>query len=777
MFFYLLLTLEIKQVIVTLFQKFVKIIGASSLLSFLSWFSTSVCQAQASFYDLNTIQQISISFTQPNWDYQMDTSKIGQDGYVLASQVVINGISFDSVGIKYKGNSSYNVNQTKNSLHIQLDFIKSNQNYQGFADIKLSNGWSDPSSLREVLSFKLLRNYMAAPGSNFARVSINGSYFGFYSNTESINKEFCLKHFYSSGNTLVKCNPLVVGTYLPNLDYLGPDSSLYYNRYELKSDYAWKDLIHLCDSLKNNPNKIHKNLDIDRILWMLAFNNVTINLDSYSGAFAQNYYLYKDNNDRFNPVLWDLNMNFGGFPNTGVGAPLSLSQMQTMSPMLHLTNSSRPLIKQILGDSSYMKMYIAHMRTITAECFANNSYQTDVTNIRTLIDSSVQTDPNGLFPYSQFQLSLTTNINSGPFQIPGIYNLIPGRVSYLNATNEFLQVPPVIDSIQVNPLAPFLSDTVWITCYLTNANKVQLGYRNYTPSIFNKISMVDDGNHHDGTAGDGTFGIGIPAVSASIEYFVYAENYMAGIFSPERAEHEYYIIPINISPSNPGDVVLNEFVSINQTGITDLEGKHEDWIELVNKTNTPIGLVGLYLSDDPGNPTKWPFPSNEVIPANGFAGVWADEDSASFEMHCNFKLSGSGEFLILSNSAGFIYDSVSFGPQLPDVGMARCPDGTGAFSSTYQPTFLASNTCTNGLFDNSFQYPHVKVHPNPTHGIINLESVEPLEEIELINLLSNKIAFHKISNNHFTTIDLSSYERGFYILKLNHKTYHKVILF
>ena len=42
------------------------------------------------------------------------------------------------------------------------------------------------------------------------------------------------------------------------------------------------------------PPVAEKVLDVDRALWMLAFNNVLVNLDSYSGAFRQNYYLYHD---------------------------------------------------------------------------------------------------------------------------------------------------------------------------------------------------------------------------------------------------------------------------------------------------------------------------------------------------------------------------------------------------------------------------------------------------------------------------------------------------
>ena len=84
-----------------------------------------------------------------------------------------------------------------------------------------------------------------------------------------------------------------------------------------------------------NFTQIETVLDVDRALWMLAFNNVLVNLDSYSGAFRQNYYLYKDQNDRFDPIVWDLNMSFAGFPGgTGGGAYTAT----TLDPMSNSTS-------------------------------------------------------------------------------------------------------------------------------------------------------------------------------------------------------------------------------------------------------------------------------------------------------------------------------------------------------------------------------------------------------------------------------------------------------
>jgi hypothetical protein len=55
--------------------------------------------SQAYLYDIGQIQQIEITFTQTNWDFQLDSSKAGADGYVMASQVKVNGVAFDSVGV------------------------------------------------------------------------------------------------------------------------------------------------------------------------------------------------------------------------------------------------------------------------------------------------------------------------------------------------------------------------------------------------------------------------------------------------------------------------------------------------------------------------------------------------------------------------------------------------------------------------------------------------------------------------------------------------------
>lgn len=52
----------------------------------------------------------------------------------------------------------------------------------------------------------------------------------------------------------------------------------------------------------------------------------------------------------------------------------------------------------------YKRMYLfAHMRTLNNENFANADYKVLIAQLRSLIDSSVQADPNFLYTYTQYQ--------------------------------------------------------------------------------------------------------------------------------------------------------------------------------------------------------------------------------------------------------------------------------------------------------------------------------------------------------------------------------------
>ena len=708
----------------------------------------SIKTSAQGFYDLGNIQKIEISFSQANWDYILDTSKLGSDGYTLAQWVKINGIQYDSAGVKYKGNSSYSPSRVKNPLHIELDYIKS-QDYQGYKDIKLSNGFKDPSFVREVLSYNILRNYMPASLSNFAQVYINGQYMGLYGNTEAVSKTFVDSRFFSNTNSF-----FFMDNFGCNLTYKGPDSTLYYSNYTMKSDFGWADLVNLCDSLKNNINGIENILDVDRALWMLAFDNVLVNLDSYIGQPQHNYYVYEDHNGRFNPIIWDVNEAFGNYTNSGSGV-LSISQEQTMSPMLHSNDSLWPLVNKLLTVPMFKRMYIAHMKTIVSENFTSNTYYTTGQYLQGIIDTAVQSDVNKFYTYSQFQSNLTSNITSGTQTIVGIANLMNARATYLNSTTEFQQMPPTISNIVPSDTFPLINSTIYITATITNATAVYLGWRYSVMEKFTRIMMYDDGANGDGIAGDGIYGASLSVTSPEIQYYIYAENNNAGIFSPQRAEHEYHIIDADYAIVNAGDVVINEIMAMNSTTVQNANGLYGDWIELYNTTANSVSLNNLNLSDDAANPSKWRFPSGLTIPPYGFLTVWADSDTSSLELHCDFKFSGSGEHAVLSYSNGYIVDSITFPAQSADITWGKYPNGTGPFVFM-PPTFNASNLPA-GVEDFFNENNSIYIYPNPSSGKFFVSIINPQPAINTISVYNvlGKIVFEKPLNSKQETLVLN----------------------
>ena len=133
-------------------------------------------------------------------------------------------------------------------------------------------------------------------------------------------------------------------------------------------------------------------------------------------------------------------------------------------------------------------------------------------------------------------------------------------------------------------------------------------------------------------------------------------------------------------------VVINELMADNDNIIADPQGDYDDWLELYNLTDTAVLLTGMYLSDKEDNLTKWEFPENTEIPANGYLIVWLDEDhddeDATEGLHANFKLSKNGEMVILVGTDAHgnrVLDSVTFGAQETDTAYGRLPDGTGEF--------------------------------------------------------------------------------------------------
>lgn len=143
-------------------------------------------------------------------------------------------------------------------------------------------------------------------------------------------------------------------------------------------------------------------------------------------------------------------------------------------------------------------------------------------------------------------------------------------------------------------------------------------------------------------------------------------------------------------------LLLNELLASNDSVIRDPQGDYEDWVELVNTSDTAFDAAGLYLTDDSTMTTKWQIPTGvpalTTVPANGYLVIWLDNDTGDTGLHANFKLSAGGEMVALYETDGTtLVDQIVFGSQVTNVSFGRYPNAGMYWRQLAQPTPGAEN--------------------------------------------------------------------------------------
>lgn len=508
--------------------------------------STLSLFGQDKLYEFEHIVDIRLIFSQANWHQHLDSLKErGHDERMLCD-LTVDGVSFPQTGVRYKGNSSYfnvrNAGGHKLPFNLKVNYVhKKARLTGGFETLKLSNVFRDPSFMREVLSYDIARKYMPASQANYARVYINDEYLGLYNLTESVDNDFLRKFYGSKKGVLMKCDPSWNENPLASckrgdkasLQYLGIDSVCYYSLYELKSDHGWGELILLIKQLNQQPNKLHEIMDVNEVLWMLAFNNVLVNLDSYLGRLCHNYYLFKDQNGIWHPIIWDMNLCFGGFRYTGIGGPLSNEAMQEMSVFTHFKekNEKRPLVLQLLSNSHYRKIYLAHIRTIVEENFSNGWYKERINTIKLLVEEEIERDTNKLYSQEDFIKNINETVRIGNSSIIGITELMDKRAATILAHPLMQKKAPSISNVKHS----VKGDNILITAQISDGIDAWVYYRTSDHAPWQPILM---------TANDDNLWAAETIIGEHFDYYVLAENKYIAQFSPRRAGKEYYEVVV-----------------------------------------------------------------------------------------------------------------------------------------------------------------------------------------------------------------------------------------
>lgn len=145
-------------------------------------------------------------------------------------------------------------------------------------------------------------------------------------------------------------------------------------------------------------------------------------------------------------------------------------------------------------------------------------------------------------------------------------------------------------------------------------------------------------------------------------------------------------------PESP--VVINEVLSANGGAWADPDGdaacpEHDDFVELFNRSRSPVDLAGFTLSDDPARPDRWALP-DVTIDAGGYLLVVADGAPTQGPLHASFSVAADGETLGLYDG-GRLRDEVVVPALAADEAWGRYGDGEATWRAQPAPSPGAAN--------------------------------------------------------------------------------------
>lgn len=404
----------------------------------------------AHIFQEDTVNEINIEIDEADWQDMLENPL--EEEYHKAN-VTINGETIGNVAIRTKGNNSLtsvaNSDSDRYSFKLDFDYYDNNGNYYGLKKLCLNNNYSDNSSMREYISYKIMGEMgLDVPECAYSHITVNGEEWGLYLAVESVDEVFLAAHFADATGDLYK--PEGVGGTGANLVYNWDDISAY-TGLNLKTNLNssdGKEILALMQALEDGEG-LEEVLDVEKALNYIAANVALANFDSYLGNTTHNFYLYEENG-RFTIIPWDMNLAFGGFgggevdiyeptkqsmggfgggdkrndtqDNNAVTNAAENTEAQAdannqpqppdnadMQGMPSMDSGEKPLVTTLLENETYRSMYEGYLKEI-AEKYFTQEYMTElVTKIHDLIAPYVQNDPTAFCTYEEFEQACSTD--------------------------------------------------------------------------------------------------------------------------------------------------------------------------------------------------------------------------------------------------------------------------------------------------------------------------------------------------------------------------------
>ncbi len=274
-------------------------------------------------WDATTVHEVSLDVDETALEgavqEYLDT---GEKVWIEAS-VTIDGVTYDRVGLKLKGNStlrsvSADADPATLPWIIRLDKFVDGQTLDGETDIVIRGNVSS-SSLNEAVALTLLDEAgLASEKAAATRFSVNGGTAQLRLAVQKPSDGWLEQEFGSTTGGLYKAE--TGGDY----SYRGDDPEAYTDVFDQEAGES--DLTPLISFLQfiNESDdatfaaELSQHLDVEAFATYLAFQELVDNYDDIDGPGNNSYLFYDAGTDLMSVVTWDLNLTFG-VRNAGFG--------------------------------------------------------------------------------------------------------------------------------------------------------------------------------------------------------------------------------------------------------------------------------------------------------------------------------------------------------------------------------------------------------------------------------------------------------------------------
>ena len=169
---------------------------------------------ESKLFDTDEPISVNIIMDESDWE-DMLANATAEEYY--RCDVDINGETFYRVGIRPKGNTSLTAiasdpTTDRYSFKLEFDQYVDGQTCYGLDKLVLNNNYSDATNMKEALIYDMYQ-YLGVDASlyNYAKIYVNGEYWGVYLALEAVEDSFLLRNYGTENGALYKPDSMNIG--------------------------------------------------------------------------------------------------------------------------------------------------------------------------------------------------------------------------------------------------------------------------------------------------------------------------------------------------------------------------------------------------------------------------------------------------------------------------------------------------------------------------------------------------------------------------------------